>query len=253
MDIFDRLGLNPARKPDCDTKQLAVNELDFLSDSEDDVDDEPITSVIDIHLNKISIEQLLYVANRWCSFKNGFIFKLDQISNYDWLTKETLQQCLQRLNSLNISQQARFEQKSEAENRVELFNRKVIGYFDCVDGNKIYEFKCVSKLKKEHVLQLAIYKYLYLVNRTGKKYSLNLLTMFAKVIQDESEGEFGEDEMKFYLYNILSDELMEIQGTFTDLQKMMEFLIFTKYFGKKSLDDKSFEKLCGDIRRRYIF
>ena len=39
MDIFDRLGLNPARKPDCDTKQLAVNELDFLSDSEDDVEE----------------------------------------------------------------------------------------------------------------------------------------------------------------------------------------------------------------------
>ena len=36
-----------------------------------------------------------------------------------------------------------------------------MGYFDCMDGNKIWEFKCTQALAPEHILQLAIYMYMF--------------------------------------------------------------------------------------------
>ena len=71
-----------------------------------------------------------------------------------------MNKCIERLQKLNISKNALFEKKKEMENKKELLNRKIIGYIDCIDGNNIYEFKCVDQLEGEHYLQLAIYMYL---------------------------------------------------------------------------------------------
>mgnify|MGYP006118870099 FL=1 len=60
-----------------------------------------------------------------------------------------------------------------------------------------------------------------------------------------------QKDMKFYLYNILSDKLMEVKGTLENLQKMMEYLIYTKYFGKTLIDDISFNAMCQKIRKKY--
>ena len=45
--------------------------------------------------------------------------------------------------------------------------RNLIGYIDCIDkdNNVVYEFKCVQKLDKTHYLQLAIYMYMYEVEK----------------------------------------------------------------------------------------
>ena len=115
------------------------------------------------------------------------------------------------------------------ENKKELFNRKIIGYFDCVDGDNLYEFKCVSMLKKEHILQLAIYAYL-----------------------DYQIHEERADQHRYYLYNILTDELMEIKTNREDLEQMIKYLIFTKYFGNKTMDDISFKETCQNIRKQYF-
>ena len=45
-----------------------------------------------INIGKLSKnpDELLYIANRWCSFKSGFLAKIKQINVYDWLSKENL-------------------------------------------------------------------------------------------------------------------------------------------------------------------
>ena len=64
---------------------------------------------------------------------------------------------------MNISINSLFEYKLESENEIELLNRKLVGFIDCIDkeNNIVYEFKCVQKLEKEHYLQLAFYMYMY--------------------------------------------------------------------------------------------
>jgi hypothetical protein len=117
----------------------------------------------DIDIQNLTVDQLLYIANCWNSYKNGFLFKICQISNYDWLEQNKLDECVNRLINLNISINSKFERKVELENIKELLNRKLVGYIDCVDidNNIIYEFKCVQKLEKEHYLQLSVYMFMY--------------------------------------------------------------------------------------------
>jgi len=113
-----------------------------------------------IDTEKLEMNELLYICNCWNSFKTGYLFKIYQIQNYDWLTKENLHKSIERLeNSLHISSDSSFEVYCKTENFKELYNIELNGYIDCVDNNNIYEFKCVKNLEKEHFLQLAVYMY----------------------------------------------------------------------------------------------
>jgi hypothetical protein len=120
------------------------------------------------NINNINIlnlipEELLYISNCWNTYKNGYLFKIYQITNYDWLKQNNIDKSINRLSKLNISINSIFEYKLETENEIELLNRKLIGFIDCIDkeNNIIYEFKCVQKLEKDHYLQLALYMYMY--------------------------------------------------------------------------------------------
>jgi hypothetical protein len=48
------------------------------------------------------------------------------------------------------------------------------------------------------------------------------------------------DKFRYYLYNILTDEMVEIKCEFPKLIKMVEFLIYSKYFYKYAVSDEKF-------------
>lgn len=90
----------------------------------------------------------------------------------------------------------------------------------------IYEFKCVDELKEEHILQLAIYSYLY---------ELNLYNLLG----DEEYEKFPDN--KYYLFNIVKDQIVEVKAKgITKLQRlenlrlMMRLLIHKKYYADKN-------------------
>lgn len=228
MNIYNLLGYSVL--PKSNNCLPILNEYAFIDDEDEDHCDSEVSNINNIDLNNISTQKLLYLANKWCSYKNGFIFKLDQIENYNWLSEENLEKCIKRLNNLGISSSAHFEVKNTIENKSELFDRKIIGYFDCIDKNKIYEFKCVNMIKKEHILQLSIYAYLDYQKRDGNE--LN--------------------DRKYYIYNVLTDELLQIKSDKKKLEEMIYFLLFTKYFDNKLLDNISFVNLCDKIRNKYF-
>lgn len=120
-------------------------------------------NINNINLSSLTAEELLYISNCWNTYKNGYLFKIYQITNYDWLNEKNLDECINRLTNLNISNNSLFEYMLETENKMTLLNRKLIGFIDCIDekNNIVYEFKCVQKLEKEHYLQLAFYMYMY--------------------------------------------------------------------------------------------
>ena len=116
-----------------------------------------------INISTLTPAELLYISNCWNTDKNGYLFKIYQITNYDWLSQSKLDECMKRMTNVNISLSSEFEYFVSTENEKELLNRKLNGYIDCIDteNNIVYEFKCVQELKKEHYLQLAIYMYMY--------------------------------------------------------------------------------------------
>jgi hypothetical protein len=291
-----------------------------------------------------SKDDLLRITNNWCSHKSGYIFKNTQITNYDWLSDDTLETCINRLKTLNISKDAKFEQKL----KFNLLNRDITGYYDCMDNNNFYEFKCVKEIKNEHYIQLTIYAYLYEINRINminelEKEFINYINTFKvfdinnikinniigyekefinyinklkvfdinnikinDIIGYEKDNNIKEDtvikinkltvkinndiniqknkikyimnnkdnlkindieqklnniklkinELKiqknYYLYNILSDELFQINFTFDNLEKMVCYLINYKYYNDYDMSDEIFLKNNLIILQKYL-
>lgn len=163
-----------------------------------------------IDISNVNIEQLFYISTIYSSLRSLFLFKSFQINKFDWMDKEVLDKCMERMNSLNISDNVEFEVECLSGNPEELYNRKLCGVIDCIDCNNVYEFKCTNSLDKEHYLQLAIYMY----------------------IRDTSEN--------YYLYNILTDQLDKIECSRDKLTNMISYLIYNKYIDTKYISDKDF-------------
>tara|TARA_Y100001958_G_scaffold146384_1_gene126061 strand:+ start:1301 stop:3376 length:2076 start_codon:yes stop_codon:yes gene_type:complete len=180
---------------------------------------------INIHELSNNPDELLYIANRWCSYKSGFLAKIKQITVYDWLSQENLERCRSRIDTLELTKNVDFEKKYQIGGQKELFNRELIGFIDCKDKNNIYEFKCVNKLEPEHFIQLAIYAYM-----------------------NEMECRHYQMMFNYYLYNILTDEMFRIDVEFDKLKEMMEYIIYKKYFSdSEKVPDEIFIKNMIDL------
>jgi hypothetical protein len=237
---------------------------DYFDDAEDDGDNYDVSKIV---LDKIKPDELLYLSNIYCSVRSGYIFKTQQIKVYDWLSEESLCECMKRLENLGISKTAEFEKEIIIENKDETVNRKIIGYIDCVDGNNLYEFKCTSSLEKEHYLQLAVYMYLYENSKFHElsvldeiKYNDNdegiILKIFKngninvknintnktdKITKDVIKEVLGnEKQMNYLLFNILTNQLIQISCTTKKLKEMIKYLIYKRYINQQGLTDQEF-------------
>ena len=238
-----------------------------------------------IKLENIKQDELLYISNLYCSFRSGFLFKTYQIKNYDWLSSDNLTLCLDRLNKLNISNNVKFEigydiETTKSEPLPELTNRKLIGYIDCIDGNNIYEFKCVQKLENDHILQLGIYMYLHesklrktkmdnikkynndiiknnnIILTLNIEYEIKYLNIENEILNDKinkltKELEYCIITNNYYLYNIISDEMIKISCNFFELTEMIKFLIDEKFKLNETITDDKFILKFKKIFNKY--
>lgn len=162
MTIYDYITKN--NLTDLKNKKIVY----MFGDYKDDVDDVDETMKlikgIKVNANHIKPEELLLIANKYCSLISGFNHKMNQIKEYKWLTQDNLNKAVERMKN-NISNNSIFEIKYNFTNFEELKGHELSGIVDCIDTNTIHEFKCVQELKTEHFLQVALYKYLFLMNR----------------------------------------------------------------------------------------
>ena len=135
---------------------ISKHGYDFIDDSEDENEDD----LLKLSKQEITPNTLLYISNRWNTYKTGYVFKLNQINQYNWLSNQNLKDSIERLKR-EISIYSNYEVKLSIKNYQELFNRKLIGFIDCIDNNIVWEIKCVKNIRSEHFLQLAIYVYLF--------------------------------------------------------------------------------------------
>ena len=229
-------------------------------------------SLCDINIDTIQPDELLYISNCWNSKKNGYLCKMFQIKCYDWMSEENLNICFERLCSLNISNNAKFEKHYSAENEPELFNRKLIGYIDCNDKdyNNIYEFKCVQALENKHYIQLAIYAYLHIKTNENKidtihdfisEYDFLLLnvTNSQKKHKSKSKSKINVpiipnkdiNNYNYFLYNIFTDELVKINTNIETLTNIINILVENKLFPKKEINDNDFINEMNIIKSKY--
>jgi hypothetical protein len=247
-----------------------------------------------IDIKKENIDELLYISNYYCSFRNGYLFKLYQIDEYNWITKENIDLIHERLSKI-ISNSSIYEHKIECIPnklyRPELLNKILTGYIDCVDDNKIYEFKCVHKLENEHYLQLAIYMYLYETNIIEElykqqkecKYYIKLckskLSKYLNLINKLTNNKYNKKIQhynkkieklekiydiitksitnyvitnKYYLYNLLSNEIQQIICEYNELVSMIDYLIKYKYLNNKQENDEIFIKNNKEFYDKYF-
>jgi len=183
-------------------------------------------------VENVKIDNLLKAANFYNSKKTGYDYKLKQIDKYDWVTSGNLLKSYNRLENI-LSSNSKFEIYQEVAGCAELHSKKLCGYIDAVDNLKIWEFKCVTGLTDEHILQLAIYAYL-----VKKK-------LFNNNKHDKIEM------FKYYLYNILDDNLLEICASLENLTKLVNYLVTSKYLPLKRANDMEFLEINNKIRDKY--
>ena len=196
------------------TGKMSISEKDINNNKDDKKYDlEKIKKNLTIDSK---IDELLYLTNCYCSTQSGYLFKLYQVTNYEWIKKNNLDDAIERLSSLKLNKDTEYEVLIvNEENSI-----NICGVIDCISGNNIYEFKCVDILDNTHILQLALYMYLY---ENAIRYKD---TTMPKTIMNN-----------YYLYNILTDEMISIKSNLNNLQEMVNYLI----------NEKSNDKLFNDI------
>jgi hypothetical protein len=189
----------------------------------------------------IKIPDILELSNLLNYYKDGFVFKINQINNYSFVEKESFKKTNKRLME-HIDTEMPFKTEflissDTFKNAPELLGVAIGGAIDCINGNNVYEFKHVNKLDKSHKIQTAIYMYLY------EMYKLN----------DPDVKELGKkyDTSKYYLLNVYDNKKYKFKANLEDLKKMMEYIIFSKYFSNNELSDDEFYKKCNIIKNKY--
>lgn len=125
----------------------------------------------------------------------GYTYKKYQIYDYNWLSSKEINDCIARIDSLDDFKNASFEHRLPTV-LLKYGNASVRlhGIVDCINGNRIYEFKCVKTLQKEHFLQLMTYAYMC-------------------------------KNKDYFLYNIVNDELYKVSCSDENLKTIIDILI----------------------------
>jgi hypothetical protein len=207
------------------SKHIRIENKCLIVESDDDCVDNNIIEINPVYteiLKSDNTETLLKLTTEWTVLKSGYNFKKSQIKNYDWLSKETLLACIERLeNVLTPNSNRKFEIPLEVS-----YNGFIIrGFVDIIEnGNKLWELKVVKQLDTEHFLQLAIYQWL-----------------FAKKCKQIEPG---------FIYNIITNEKYSVSATNENLEKIVFILCEHKKKGLDKKSDEDFISQCSQIYNR---
>lgn len=168
-----------------------------------------------------TISDYLYLSNILQATETKLYSKLKQIQpdEYNWIQSDVITQCFQQLDDIvGKEKEGKPEQtilySSADEDHFEIdqvlsaslgsdYKYRFQARIDLLTDGTLWEFKCTSKLSVEHMLQLAIYAWIW-------SYVYNI-------------------PKKFKLYNIKTNELWELNATKTELTTIVVELIRNKY------------------------
>lgn len=180
---------------------------------------------------KDDIGQYLLMGNIYIAMTENIFCKLNQIDNYEWLNKDMIDICFKNLEK-NVGINAKYEQiiyhnsKNYFTHEHEIYGDiNISGRMDAIDDNYVWEFKCVSSITLEHLLQLAIYAWIY----------------------ENTEG----SNKKYRILNIRTGEVRELEYSSHIINAIIELIFINKYDQKFKDDDQKFLEKCKKIRDKY--
>lgn len=163
-------------------------------------------------MNNLEISDLLKIALYYSAQQNKTDYKLKQINKFDWLTKSTMKEGMQRLSSVVKGTNLLFEESMESK----LDKYQIIGEIDCIDNdnNVVYEFKCTKNLSSSHIIQLGIYIWMHMATTT--------------------------EPFKYMLFNVFTGEIRELVSSYERLEEMIKMLVEHKLNGENTKSDVEF-------------
>lgn len=164
--------------------------------------------------DKIGYE--LFKTNIYIAIIDNLYHKLNQIKKYNWVKEKELKLCYRNLNEV-INGKTEFEIPINTNFEHAKYGEiQINGQIDCIDGQNIYELKCVSELTNEHKLQLLTY--IWMIMNSDNKYKKH----------------------KFILYNFKTTEKYELVYKDEIVDMVIELLLQNRYDTKKEKTDKEF-------------
>lgn len=187
----------------------------FLTQTTDDVRH----SFIKSYIHKIQVGGLAPAAiNNWLLLGNifacaneGYNYKLKQITEYDWLAPEMIAICHRNIETYippSVAEQSIFELElgtstdSITESISYKFQHDIYGWIklrgrvDCITPDTVWEFKCVESITLEHMIQLAIYAWIWKrqIREPDAIREKIIIKIFEKIEQGEIPG-LDSDEL----------------------------------------------------------
>ena len=96
------------------------------------------------------------------SVRGGYISPLKQLPQFDWITVRQAKTCIATIQAaINDYGFAKYEEPIDHPACFEDKDYDIQGYIDMLTPDTIWELKCVQELTDEHILQLAVYGWIW--------------------------------------------------------------------------------------------
>ena len=168
-------------------------------------------------LDDFNLKDYLRLANVRESISSGTLSNLNQIRDYDWLKNHHFNICKTNMDNVFGDQRLEFEiPLSLIMDHNKYGKIELIGSLDIsTNENNIYELKCTENLTITNKLQLVVYAF-----------------MWKKI--------YPNDNKRFYLFNIRTSEILELDTDRDEIDKIMEILIKNKIEKYETISDEEF-------------
>jgi hypothetical protein len=168
-------------------------------------------------LDDFTMKDYLRLANIRESILSGTLSNLNQIKDYDWLKNYHAKHCKLNMDKVFRDQLLEFEiPVSYIMDHNKYGKIELIGSLDVsTNEDNIYELKCTDSLTIANKLQLIVYAYMW-----NKQYPRN--------------------HKKFYLFNIRTSEILELDTDRDEIDQIIEILIDNKIKKFEKISDEEF-------------
>ncbi|XP_075264325.1 uncharacterized protein LOC142356265 [Convolutriloba macropyga] len=151
-----------------------------------------------------------------------------QVKSWDYLPKGSVKACMKLLDHHLRGKNVKYEEDLLHTYNDKKFQVEIRGRADALTDDHLWEFKCVGSLRKVHLLQTALYGWLWSWCEEGKK---------------------ARRRPSFRLLNILTGELWAIDEEF-GVDTAVAEIIWAKYSPKPSISDEAFLDRCRSCHQR---
>ena len=172
----------------------------------------------------------LKLANVYSAYISGYIHKIAQIKEYKWFSDETVEELYRILAGTIGEQNDESEFEYTLEDEYDFHGKKVLvcGRADLVDSSSLWELKCVSALKEEHFVQLALYAWLWQNTHYNVK-----------------------GRRRFLIHNIRTGEVLELKGV-ENLDYIADMVLDNHFRTAVVLTDEQFLEKCKRKEVTYV-